>query len=92
MPHLKISGKGGKTRYVPLHTAASSLIHEYLEIARHELEDNGALFRTISNNRIAGLQKRLRLMAFIKWYRIIQISWALRSGRIRLEQRRPLMR
>ncbi len=29
VPHLKISGKGGKTRYVPLHPAASGLIHDY---------------------------------------------------------------
>lgn len=33
--HLKVSGKGGKTRYVPLHPAASGLIHDYLEAAGH---------------------------------------------------------
>ncbi len=59
VPHLKISGKGGKTRYVPLHPAASGLIHEYLEVAGHELEENGALFRSISNNRIEGSQKAI---------------------------------
>jgi len=59
VPHLKISGKGGKTRYVPLHPAASGLIHEYLDVAGHELEDNGALFRSISNNRIEGSQKAI---------------------------------
>ena len=35
VPHLKVSGKGGKTRYVLLHPAASELIHEYLEAAGH---------------------------------------------------------
>jgi site-specific recombinase XerD len=33
VPHLKVSGKGGKTRYVPLHPAAGGLIHDYLERA-----------------------------------------------------------
>jgi integrase/recombinase XerD len=59
VPHLKVSGKGGKTRYVPLHPAAGGLIHEYLEAAGHELEENGALFRSTSNNRVAGLQKAI---------------------------------
>jgi hypothetical protein len=35
VPHLKVSGKGGKSRYVPLHPAASGLIAEYLEAAGH---------------------------------------------------------
>jgi integrase/recombinase XerD len=50
VPHLKISGKGGKTRYVPLHPAAGGLIHEYLEMAGHGTDDNAALFRPVSNN------------------------------------------
>jgi len=59
VPHLKVSGKGGKTRYVPLHPAAGGLIHDYLEVSGHELEDNGALFRSISNNRAEGSQKAI---------------------------------
>ena len=59
VPHLKISGKGGKTRYVPLHPAASGLIHDYLEAAGHNAEENDALFRSASNNRVAGLQKAI---------------------------------
>jgi integrase/recombinase XerD len=50
VPHLKVSGKGGKTRYVPLHPAAGGLIHEYLELAGHGADDTGALFRPVSNN------------------------------------------
>jgi integrase/recombinase XerD len=50
VPHLKVSGKGGKTRYVPLHPAAGGLVHEYLEAAGHGADDTGALFRPISNN------------------------------------------
>jgi site-specific recombinase XerD len=51
------SGKGGKTRYVPLHPAASGLIHDYLDVARHGHEETGALFRSVSNNRIKESQK-----------------------------------
>mgnify|MGYP000856709098 FL=1 len=57
VPHMKISGKGGKTRYLPLHPAASSLIHDYLDAAGHGLEDTGALFRSASNNRDKESQK-----------------------------------
>ncbi|MDP1786102.1 tyrosine-type recombinase/integrase [Nitrosomonas sp.] len=57
VPHMKISGKGGKTRYVPLHPAASGLIHDYLDAAGHGVEDNGALFRSTSNNRDKQSQK-----------------------------------
>ncbi|MGZ9211154.1 MAG: tyrosine-type recombinase/integrase [Candidatus Binatia bacterium] len=50
VPHLKVSGKGGKTRYVPLHPAAGGLIHDYLERAGHGADETGALFRPVSNN------------------------------------------
>jgi integrase/recombinase XerD len=50
VPHLKISGKGGKTRYVPLHPAAGGLIHDYLERAGHGADEAGALFRPVSHN------------------------------------------
>ncbi|MDS4055364.1 tyrosine-type recombinase/integrase [Accumulibacter sp.] len=57
--HLKVSGKGGKTRYVPLHPAASGLIGDYLEAAGHGGDDAGALFRPIHNNRADGLAKAI---------------------------------
>lgn len=50
VPHLKISGKGSKTRYVPLHPAAGGLIHDYLGLAGHGRDEAGALFRPIKNN------------------------------------------
>jgi integrase/recombinase XerD len=52
--HLKVSGKGGKTRYVPLHPAASGLIADYLADAGHGGEDSGALFRPLHNSRAEG--------------------------------------
>jgi integrase/recombinase XerD len=51
VPHLKISGKGGKTRYVPLHPVAGSLIVDYLEAASHCGDAAGALFRPLHHNR-----------------------------------------
>ena len=35
VPHLKVSGKGGKTRYLPLHPGTNGLINDYLEAAGH---------------------------------------------------------
>src|SRR5271168_4614657 len=51
VPHLKVSGKGGKTRYLPLHPASNALIHDYLAAAGHDTDESGALFRSVSNNR-----------------------------------------
>jgi integrase/recombinase XerD len=31
VPHLKVRGKGGKIRYVPLHPASNGLINDYLD-------------------------------------------------------------
>lgn len=55
VPHLKVTGKGSKTRYVPLHPAASRLIHDYLELAGHGEQENSALFRPVKNNTGSGL-------------------------------------
>ena len=51
VPHLKVSGMGGKTRYVPLHPAVSGLVSDYLEAARHGADETGALFRALHNAR-----------------------------------------
>lgn len=56
VPHLKVSGKGGKTRYLPLHPGTNALIHDYLEAAGHGTEENGALFRPTRNNRTGRLE------------------------------------
>jgi integrase/recombinase XerD len=59
VPHLKVAGKGGKTRYVPLHPAAGGLIHNYLERAGHGADDAGALFRPVSHNTKSGEAKAI---------------------------------
>jgi site-specific recombinase XerD len=51
VPHLKIAGKGGKTRYVPLHPAASGLITDYLEAAGHGSAEASPLFRPLHHSR-----------------------------------------
>src|SRR3954471_2821381 len=51
VPHLKVSGKGGKTRYLPLHPGTNGLINDYLDVVGHGTDENGALFRSVSNNR-----------------------------------------
>jgi site-specific recombinase XerD len=55
VPHLKVSGKGGKTRYLPLHPATHALIHDYLAAAGHGEDESGALFRPVRNNRTGRL-------------------------------------
>jgi site-specific recombinase XerD len=51
VPHLRVTGKGEKTRYLPLHPGSNQLIHDYLDAAGHAQDENGALFRPVKNNR-----------------------------------------
>jgi integrase/recombinase XerD len=57
--YLGVSGKGEKTRYLPLHPGTNELIHDYLEAAGHGADETGALFRPIRNNRTGELEKAL---------------------------------
>ncbi|MFZ2107312.1 MAG: tyrosine-type recombinase/integrase [Roseiarcus sp.] len=59
VPHLNVSGKGDKTRYLPLHPGTNALIHDYLEAAGHGADENCALFRPIRNNRTGRLETAL---------------------------------
>jgi integrase/recombinase XerD len=52
--HLRVHGKGGKTRYLPLHPATAGLITEYLEALGAEQDGSTPLFRPVKNN----VQKR----------------------------------
>jgi integrase/recombinase XerD len=62
--HLRIQGKRGKIRFVPLHPMALRLIGEYMEMGKHgggldakSLES--PLFRPVANNRTGTLDKHL---------------------------------
>jgi site-specific recombinase XerD len=59
VPHLRVSGKGGKTRYLPLHPGTHALIHDYLDAAGHGEDDSGALFRPVRNNRTGRLERAI---------------------------------
>jgi site-specific recombinase XerD len=52
--HLKVRGKGGKTRYLPLHPVAADRIYEYLERDSQREPGNGPLFRSIRGRSTGG--------------------------------------
>jgi hypothetical protein len=60
VPHLKVSGKGVKTRYLPLHPGTNGLINDYLDAAGHGTDENGALFRPVKNSTTRRLKRRSR--------------------------------
>ncbi|MBL8473663.1 MAG: tyrosine-type recombinase/integrase [Rhodocyclaceae bacterium] len=78
--HLKVSGKGGKTRYLPLHPAASGLIHDYLQAAGHSEDANGALFRPIRNNVTGTLAKPMTPDAVYKLVRGLSAALGFEVG------------
>lgn len=80
VPHLKVSGKGGKTRYLPLHPAASALIHDYLEAAGHGADESGALFRPLRNNVTGVLTKALTPDAVYKIVRMYSVALGFGIG------------
>ena len=57
--HLRVSGKGEKTRYVPLHGVADDLIRDYLKQAGHGGDEKGALFRPLRNSHGGGREKAI---------------------------------
>jgi site-specific recombinase XerC len=69
VPHLKVAGKGDKTRYLPLHPGTNELIHDYLDAAGHGEDENGALFRPLKNNRTGTLIRALTPDAVYKLVR-----------------------
>ncbi|WP_426103026.1 tyrosine-type recombinase/integrase [Pseudomonas sp. PSPC3-3] len=52
--HLQVKGKGGKTRYLPLHPVAAERIHAYLERDNKREPGNGPLFRSIRGRTTGG--------------------------------------
>ena len=45
VPHFRVTGKGSKTRPVPVHPAALSALGDYLELAGHRSDRNAPLFQ-----------------------------------------------
>jgi integrase/recombinase XerD len=57
--HFKVSGKGEKDRFVPVHPSAQRLIEAYLALAGHASDLAGPVFRPVTNNRTGMLEKPL---------------------------------
>jgi site-specific recombinase XerD len=48
--HLRVHGKGGKLRYLPLHPATAALLSDYLEALGHGSEPTAPLFQPVKDN------------------------------------------
>ena len=80
VPHLKVSGKGGKTRYLPLHPGTQALIHDYLEAAGHGTDEAGALFRPVRNNRTGQLVRAITADGVYKLVRTYSVRLGFPIG------------
>jgi site-specific recombinase XerD len=80
VPHLKVDGKGEKTRFLPLHPGTNALIHDYLDAAGHGGDDNGALFRPIKNNRGKTLEHALTPDAVYKLVKAYSLELGFEIG------------
>jgi integrase/recombinase XerD len=49
VPHIRVHGKGAKTRFLPTHPATALHITDYLAKAGHAGDLDGALFRAVRN-------------------------------------------
>jgi integrase/recombinase XerD len=59
VPHLRVHGKGGKMRHIPLHPGSHELLTDYLEASGHGHNKPSPLFRPIRNNRTGSLERSL---------------------------------
>jgi site-specific recombinase XerD len=59
VPHIRVQGKGGKTRYLPTNPAAQMHVAAYLERAGHGEDKDGALFRPVKTTRGGSLDAAL---------------------------------
>ena len=57
--HFRVQGKGGKTRFIPIHAQTTERINDYLEHAGHGEDLQGAVFRAVRRTRGRDLGKGL---------------------------------
>jgi integrase/recombinase XerD len=50
VPHMRVWGKGGKVRYLPIHPATQALVNTYLEAAGHGDLPCHKLFKSVSHH------------------------------------------
>jgi len=77
--HLRVHGKGGKLRNVPLHPGTAELINDYLELAGHGGDAGGGLFRSVResvrNGNVRGGLSAEGLYQIVKtWAKAVGIS------------------
>jgi integrase/recombinase XerD len=80
VPHLRVYGKGGKIRNVPLHPGSQELLTDYLEASGHLHDKAGALFRPIRNNRTGELNRPLSPDGIYKIVRGYSTTLGVPSG------------
>jgi site-specific recombinase XerD len=57
--HFRVHGKGGKTRYIPVHPQTTERMNDYLEMAGHGADLDGPVFRPVRRRRGAHVRKAL---------------------------------
>src|SRR5260370_14897395 len=57
--HFRVKGKRSKIRFVPVNAAAQRMIEDYLALTGNRSAAEGALFRTVKNNRTGRLDRHL---------------------------------
>jgi integrase/recombinase XerD len=75
--HFRIKGKRAKIRFIPANAAAQRMIEDYLELAGHRSDVEGALFRPVKNNRTGHLDRHLDPASV---YRNIVRKYGLETG------------
>jgi len=75
--HFRVLGKRAKIRFVPVNAAAQRMIEEYLGMAGHRSDVEGALFRPVRNNRTGRLDRPLDPASV---YRNIVRKYGLETG------------
>ena len=77
VPHFRVHGKRDKIRYIPINPLAQRLIGDYLGLAGHGDDLNGALFRPVKNNRTGTLRRHLNPDSI---YRSIVRKYGVETG------------
>lgn len=80
VPTLRVHGKGGKIRFVPLHPGTQELLSDYLEASGHAHDKEGALFRPIRNNRTGTVNRPLSTDGVYKIVRAYSAKLGLSSS------------
>jgi integrase/recombinase XerD len=75
--HFRVQGKRDKIRFIPVHPGAQRMIEDYLALAGHRDDVDGALFRPVTNNRTGELNRHLDTSAV---YRNIVCKYGLKTG------------